>query len=119
MAEKVEKAEKAEKAEGAEGAEGGGTITVEVVYAKPEVQRLIALDVPRGTTLIEAVRRSGILEHFPEIDPDSATMGIFGEVVDDPRRELRPFDRVEIYRPLQVDPKEQRRARAEAQRRRR
>ena len=99
--------------------DGAGTITVEVVYARPETQRLIALEVPAGTTLIEAVRRSGILECFPEIDADAAPMGIFGEVVDDRARELRHLDRVEIYRPLEADPREQRRERAAAQRRRR
>lgn len=87
-------------------------IEVEVAYAKPEVQRLFQLRVPRGTTMVEAVRRSGIVELFPEIDPDRAPLGIFGNRVKDRDRVLEAFDRVEIYRPLINDPKEQRRRRA-------
>jgi putative ubiquitin-RnfH superfamily antitoxin RatB of RatAB toxin-antitoxin module len=87
-------------------------IDVEVAYAKPEVQRLLQLRVPRGTTMVEAVRRSGIVELFPEIDPETAPLGIFGNRVKDRSRVLEPFDRVEIYRPLLHDPKEQRRQRA-------
>ncbi len=94
-------------------------ITVEVVYAKPETQRLLEVRVPRGTTVVEAVRRSGIVEHFPEIDPETADLGIFGQPVTDPERVLEPFERVEIYRPLANDPKQARRERARAQRRRR
>ena len=92
--------------------DGPELIDVEVAYAKPEVQRLLQLRVPRGTTMVEAVRRSGIVELFPEIDPDTAPLGIFGNRVKDRDRELEPFDRVEIYRPLIHDPKEQRRQRA-------
>lgn len=87
-------------------------IDVEVAYAKPEVQRLLQLRVPRGTTMVEAVRRSGIVELFPEIDPETAPLGIFGNRVKDRNRVLEAFDRVEIYRPLIHDPKEQRRQRA-------
>ena len=87
-------------------------IDVEVAYAKPEVQRLLQLRVPRGTTMVEAVRRSGIVELFPEIDPERAPLGIFGNRVKDRDRVLEPLDRVEIYRPLINDPKEQRRRRA-------
>lgn len=96
----------------------GPRIRVEVVYALPDRQCLLELDVPAGTTLIEAVRRSGILERFPEIDPEAAPMGIFGKVVDDRERPLEAHDRVEIYRPLPNDPMTLRAQRAAAQRRR-
>lgn len=91
-------------------------IEVEVAYARPDVQRLLRLHVPEGTTMVEAVRRSGIAEEFPEIDPASADLGIFGKVVKNHDQVLREKDRVEIYRPLINDPKEQRAKRADVQR---
>jgi putative ubiquitin-RnfH superfamily antitoxin RatB of RatAB toxin-antitoxin module len=92
------------------------TIRVEVAYARPDLQRIVPLDVPSGTTLMEAVRRSDIVSLFPEIDLDAATFGIFGKVVRDHETVLRPGDRVEIYRPLIADPKARRAERARAQR---
>lgn len=94
------------------------TITVEVAYALPDKQKLIALLVEPGTTAYEAVKRSGISKYFPELDIDAAPMGIFGQTLGTKglasaqQYELQPGDRVEIYRPLQADPKEARRKRA-------
>ena len=87
------------------------TIHVDVAYALADSQKIIALDVPEGTTLIEAVRESGIIDHYPEIDIEKARMGIFSKLKkgDTP---LREGDRVEIYRPLIADPKEVRKQRA-------
>lgn len=84
------------------------TIRVEVAYALPDRQRLVALDVPRGCTAAEAVKRSGLMAEFPEIAPEQSALGIFSRrcAAD---RELREGDRVEIYRPLKADPKEVRR----------
>jgi putative ubiquitin-RnfH superfamily antitoxin RatB of RatAB toxin-antitoxin module len=90
-------------------------IEVEVAYARPDVQRLLKLHVPEGTTLVEAVRRSGITQEFPEIDLAGATLGIFGKVVKNHDQVLREKDRVEVYRPLINDPKSQRAQRAESQ----
>lgn len=91
------------------------TIRVEVAYARPDEQLILPLEVPAGTTAEDAVRRSGIMEHFPEIDLATQKLGVFSRPV--PRDHvLRPGDRVEIYRPLQVDPKEMRRSRARSQR---
>ena len=88
-------------------------IRVEVVYALPRQQRLISLEVVQGTTMYEAVLKSGILEQFPQIDPDKDKMGIFGKAVKNPKEHvLEPGDRVEIYRPLAVDPKQARLNRA-------
>jgi len=88
-------------------------IRVEVAYAWPDRQRLIALEVPVGTTMMEAVQRSGLLEEFPEIDPATAPMGIFSRREALPAtRVLQAGDRVELYRPLPVDPKEARKVRA-------
>lgn len=88
------------------------SIPVEVVYAKPEQQLLIPLEVAQGTTALEAVKLSGVLEKFPEIDLATTKLGIFGKLTK-PDQVLTEKDRVEIYRPLIADPKESRRKRAE------
>jgi len=86
-------------------------IDVEVAYAKPEQQEIVALKMPEGTTAGQAILASGLLNRFPEIDGADLKVGIFGSVckLDRP---LRQGDRVEIYRPLIHDPKEARRQRA-------
>jgi len=94
-------------------------ITVEVAYALPHKQKIISLLVEPGTTAIEAVKRSGIQQHFPDLDLDAAKMGIFGQslgtkgLATAEKQVLHQGDRVEIYRPLISDPKEARRKRAE------
>lgn len=94
------------------------TIHVEVAYALEDRQSILALDVPEGTTALEAARRSGIAEKFEGIDLDNAKLGIFAKVVS-PSQVLREGDRVEIYRPLIADPKDVRKARAARARERR
>ncbi len=89
---------------------------VQVAYALPERQTVLSLTVPPGTTVEQAIRRSGILERHPEIDLNSQAVGVFGVVVERERL-LEPRDRVEIYRPLLVDPKEVRKQRAQRRRR--
>jgi putative ubiquitin-RnfH superfamily antitoxin RatB of RatAB toxin-antitoxin module len=88
-----------------------GSIRVEVVYATPERQTLLALDVPAGCTVGQAIERSGIRDRHPELVVDPAAVGIFARKVG-LEQALREGDRVEIYRPLQADPKESRRRRA-------
>lgn len=89
------------------------TIKVEVAYATPEKQQIIALDVAIGTTAVEAVRLSGIEREFPELDAQGAAMGIFGRKLAQPEATvLQAGDRVEIYRPLLIDPKQARLNRA-------
>jgi putative ubiquitin-RnfH superfamily antitoxin RatB of RatAB toxin-antitoxin module len=68
-----------------------------------------------GATVLEAIRASGLLEQFPELDVSSLTVGIWGRpcLLD---AGLNAGDRVEIYRPLAMDPKEARRLRAQGQR---
>lgn len=82
-----------------------------MVYARPERQVLRSLEVADGTSLIEAVRQSGILQEFPEIDLTTARLGVFGKIRHGADT-LRDGDRVEIYRPLLIDPKQARRKRA-------
>ncbi|HLV76756.1 MAG TPA: RnfH family protein [Marinobacter sp.] len=86
---------------------------VEVAYARPDKQQIVPVRVPEGTTMLEAVRRSGIEKIFPEVEPEKIAMGVFGKVVKDPAtHELRDGDRVELYRPLRIDPKQARLNRA-------
>lgn len=87
------------------------TIKVEVVYALPDNQVMLQLSLPAGTTARQAVELSGIISLFPEIDLSQNKLGIFGKLVQSDTI-LRHLDRVEIYRPLIVDPKERRRKRA-------
>lgn len=85
-----------------------GTIKVEVAYARPERQALVPLTLPVGASVEDAIRRSGILAQFPEIDLARNKVGIFGRLcrLD---RALRDGERVEIHRPLVADPREVRR----------
>lgn len=87
------------------------TIEIEVVYALPDHQTVLQSNLPAGTTVRQAVEVCGILGTFPEIDLSRNKLGIFGKLVK-PETILRSCDRVEIYRPLTVDPKESRRRRA-------
>ncbi|MDD5216319.1 MAG: RnfH family protein [Methylococcales bacterium] len=88
-------------------------ITVEIAYAKPEKQTLLTILVEPNCTIEKAILQSGILVEFPEIDLNSAKVGIFSKscTLNQP---VQDGDRVEIYRPLPTDPKEMRRSRASA-----
>jgi len=85
---------------------------VEVAYARPDVQVILEVDVAQGATAEEAIRASGILDRFPEIDLAQQKVGIFGKVAP-LSKDLREWDRVEIYRALIADPKAARRKRAQ------
>jgi putative ubiquitin-RnfH superfamily antitoxin RatB of RatAB toxin-antitoxin module len=84
---------------------------VEIVYALPREQVVIALHVETDTPVREAIERSGILKQFPEIDLDRNKVGIFGKLTKLDAAP-QPGDRIEIYRALIADPKESRRAKA-------
>lgn len=84
-------------------------IRVSVTYADPQRQIERALDVPADACVDDAIRASRILDELPHFTP--VGIGIFGRIVT-PKTRLRDGDRVELYRPLQVDPKEARRRRA-------
>lgn len=86
-------------------------IQVEVAYAKPHEQVIFSVQVPAETTVEMAIELSGILLRFAEINLDTIQVGIFGKPVSLATK-LNCGDRVEIYRPLQVDPKTARRLRA-------
>ncbi|QMT39783.1 RnfH family protein [Neisseria shayeganii] len=88
-------------------------LDIEVAYAAPGKQRLLAFQVACGTTARQAVLQSALAAEFPDVDFAAAPIGIFGKKVanDTP---LRQHDRVEVYRPLLIDPKENRRRRVAA-----
>ena len=88
-------------------------IDIEVAFALPDRQCIVPLSVPAGTSAQQAVALSNIAAQFSEIDLDNLQLGIFGKTVK-PETVLREHDRVEIYRPLIADPKQVRRARADA-----
>ena len=92
-------------------------LRVEVVYALPERQVVIALETEEGTSVRQAIERSGILQQFPQADPRRNGVGVFGKLVALDTL-LREGDRVEIYRPLIADPKAARRERARLSRKR-
>jgi hypothetical protein len=87
-------------------------LTVEVCYALAGAQTLITVELPAGATLRQAIDASGILQRFPSIDLNTQKVGVFGKLkpLD---TVLADHDRVEIYRPLLVDPKVSRQRRVE------
>ena|SRR5690554_5324524 len=87
-------------------------ITVEVAYALPDEQIILSLEIPEDTTVEQAIKRSGILDRYPQIDLDNDKVGIFGKICK-LTGTLSAKDRIEIYRPLIADPKESRRQKAE------
>ena len=86
-------------------------ILVEIAYALPEEQVIISIKVPSKSDVKQAIEKSGIQIKFPSIDLSKNKVGIFGKktTLD---HVLKNRDRIEIYRPLILDPKEMRRKRA-------
>ena len=85
---------------------------IEVCYALADRQELVTLDLPEGSTALQAVDASGLLQKYPEIEPGGLNkLGVFAKLVK-ADTVLRDRDRVEIYRPLIADPKEVRRQKA-------
>ncbi len=86
-------------------------VRVQVCHALPAETFVVELELPAGSTLLEAVKASGVLQRYPQIELATQKLGIFGKLRP-ADTVLRDGDRVEIYRPLQADPKETRRRRA-------
>lgn len=87
-------------------------IEVEVAYALPRTQTVVTLKVPVGTTVKEAIARSGIAAQSAGGDWNTVAVGICGKRAS-LATVLHEHDRVEIYRPLIADPKQARRKRAQ------
>ncbi|MGI6407223.1 MAG: RnfH family protein [Gammaproteobacteria bacterium] len=89
-------------------------LDVEVAYALANKQKIVELRVAEGTTVRQAAMLSGLDREFPGLDLAGSPLGIFGRAVSKPDEQvLEHGDRVEIYRPLLVDPKEVRKQRAQ------
>lgn len=92
-----------------------GVVHVEVVFAQTARQVDIRpLELPAGATVLDALRASGILEGLSDAEKDALTVGVWGRKTA-MQHTLRDRDRVEIYRPLRVDPKVARRERFKKQ----
>ncbi len=91
---------------------------VTVVYALPDALHVLQVEVAPGATLKEAIEASGLLSLEPELRGGALDVGVWNRVA---RLDavVREGDRIEVYRPLTVDPKEARRIRADVRRRRR
>jgi hypothetical protein len=87
-------------------------LSIEVAYALPQKQELVRLQMPLGSTVLQAVEASGLKQKYPDIDLSKNKVGIFGKLTKLDAL-LRDRDRVEIYRPLIADPKEVRKKRAD------
>lgn len=88
-------------------------IEIEVVYGLAHKQKLINLTVEKGTTVRQGAELSGLDKEFPELNIAESKLGIFGKAVRNPDTEaLKAGDRIEIYRPLLIDPKAARANRA-------
>ena len=81
---------------------------VEVAFATPYKQLLLTVSVQAGATVRDVVSSSRIMEAFPEQGPEMLSFGIWGKEVSGDRC-VSAGDRVEIYRPLKLDPREARR----------
>ena len=90
-------------------------IGIEVCYALPDEQRIFSLEVPDNSEVEEAIKRSGVLEAYPEISLETFKVGIFGKICK-LNKNLHDKDRIEIYRNLIADPNESRRQKVEMER---
>jgi putative ubiquitin-RnfH superfamily antitoxin RatB of RatAB toxin-antitoxin module len=89
----------------------GGSIAVEVVFSpQPRCVHRVTIVLPAGATVNDALLASGLADPQPQA---GLSVGIWGRRASLGMR-LRDHDRVEIYRPLTVDPKEARRVRQRA-----
>jgi putative ubiquitin-RnfH superfamily antitoxin RatB of RatAB toxin-antitoxin module len=85
---------------------------VEVVFALAEKQVLRAVELPEGATVAEVIEASNIAQQFPGIDLGKLPSGVWGKRVER-SYVVRDGDRVELYRPLENEPREARRLKAE------
>ena len=84
---------------------------VEVVFALPESQVLLTVNLSDGATVADALEVSGIARQFPDENLDTLQTGLGGQPVERDRL-VKEGDRVELFRPLEMDPREARRLKA-------
>ena len=93
--------------------EDANMIEIEVAYALPEKQKILKVMVEEGSTIRQAAQQSTIVDEFPDLNLDEAKYGIFGKASRAPDTDtVRDGDRIEIYRPQLIDPKQARANRA-------
>ena len=80
-------------------------LKIEVAYGNAKQQSLLSLDVEEGQTLQEILQKN-----FSQFDFQNKAIGVWGRVVNADYK-LKENDRIEIYQPLMIDPKEERRKR--------
>lgn len=90
-------------------------IQIRVIYALPDQHYQVSLRIAEGATVAEAVRASGLAQRFGGVG-ENTKYAVFSRIVE-PSYVLRDGDRVEILRPLLVDPKDNRRKVAQSARR--
>ena len=88
-------------------------IQVEIVFATADEQRLSVLTVPADATIADVIAMSALAEHFPEHDLGAMRVGVWGHPADRSQA-VSDGDRIEIYRPLEIDPRVARRQLAAA-----
>ena len=89
------------------------SISVELVFAMPDRQVLLELEVGSDATVADVIAESGVQTKFPDVAFAELEAGIWGHVVSRDRV-VREGDRIELYRRLRIDPREARRRLAEA-----
>ena len=90
-------------------------ISISIVYACPELQTELTMALPAGATIEQALKQIRSLSECTDWQSDSNAVGVFGHTKP-LSYVLKSGDRLEFYRPLEVDPKSARRLRADAQR---
>ncbi|PPD42221.1 MAG: RnfH family protein [Methylobacter sp.] len=78
-------------------------MNVGVCYAEVDRQLWMRLEVPDNSTIEEAIKLSGVLKLYPEINLSSQKVGIFGKIASLDTL-VKDGDRVEIYRQITADP---------------
>lgn len=76
---------------------------VGIAYSEQSQQLWLSIEVPDGTTVRDAIERSGILKQFPHVDLATQKVGVYGKLVKLDTA-VKPGDRIEIYRPITCDP---------------
>lgn len=84
---------------------------VEVAYGKPDEQTLLTVVLSAGSSARDAIMACGLLQRYPELVSESLDIGVFGRKVP-PEFLISDGDRIEVYRPLVIDPKQARRNRS-------
>lgn len=77
---------------------------ISIAYSEPAQQAWLRIEVPEDITVEAAIIKSGLLRQFPHIDLTRQAVGVFGRLVE-LEDNLKPGDRIEIYRSITADPK--------------